>query len=393
MTAFCGAVVVLSGLLIVYVLAGYPLLLGWIARRKAVPVRKDSRLRSVSFVVAVHNGEKFVADKLQSILELNYPRELMEILVVSDGSTDRTEQIVETFRQDGVKLLRLPRGGKPAALNAAIPLARNEILVLTDVRQTLDSDSVRNLIGCFGDPSVGVVSGELSIRKGDRPDEADTGLYWRYEVWIRKQMSRIDSTWGANGPFYAMRRALAVPIPPETLLDDVYLPLAAFFAGYRLILEDSAKAFDYPTSLQSEFRRKVRTQAGLYQILRQYPKLLASQNRMRVHFLSAKFGRQLIPFALVAIAVSSFGLPGLWRSLALIFQAVFYLLAALDGLLPRSFPLKRVSSHIHTFVVLMVTPILALKVFFVPARSLWKETLVGSASKASPQEKTPLAPQ
>ncbi|MDQ6707895.1 MAG: glycosyltransferase family 2 protein [Acidobacteriota bacterium] len=377
--AFPIVVFLLSGLLIVYILAGYPLLLGWMARRKAVPIRKDSTLRPVSFVIAVHNGEKFIANKLQSILGLNYPRNLMEILVVSDGSTDRTEEIVESFRSDGVNLLRLPRGGKPAALNAGIPLARNEILVLTDVRQTLDPDSLRNLIGCFGDPSVGVVSGELSIRKGGQHDEADTGLYWRYEVWIRKQMSCIDSTWGSNGPFYAMRRGLAVPIPPETLLDDVYLPLAAFFAGYRLILEDSAKAFDYPTSLDSEFRRKVRTQAGLYQILQQYPKLLTSKNRMRMHFLSAKFGRLLLPFALIAIAISSFGLPVAWRSLALLAQAVFYALAAVDTLLPQSLPLKRLTSPIHTFVVLMVTPILALKIFFVPPRSLWKQTVVSDA--------------
>ncbi|MGI8991373.1 MAG: glycosyltransferase family 2 protein [Bryobacteraceae bacterium] len=381
MTALSSVVFLLAAFFVVYILAGYPLLLGWIARRRAVPVRKDSKFRSVSFVIAVHNGENFIANKLQSILELNYPRDLMEILVVSDGSTDRTEEIVLEFEHEAVKLLRLPRGGKPAAVNAGISLARNEILVLTDVRQTLDPDSLRNLAGCFADPSVGVVSGELSIRKGEHRDEADTGLYWRYEVWIRKQMSRIDSTWGANGPFYAMRRSLAVPIPPETLLDDVYLPLAAFFAGHRMILEESAKAFDYPTSLQSEFRRKVRTQAGLYQILRQYPKLLTSENRMRVHFLSAKFGRLLLPFALIAIAISTFGLPGVWRSLALISQALFYTLAALDVLLPRNFPLKRLSSPIHTFVVLMVTPILALKVFFVAPRSLWKQTVVSAASE------------
>ncbi len=391
MAIFSSIVFLFCAGLIVYVLAGYPLLLGWIARRKTVPIHKDGKLRSVTFIIAVRNGEKFIANKFESILGLNYPRDLMEILVVSDGSEDRTEQIVEDFRSEGVRLLKLPRGGKAAAISAALPLAQNEILVFTDVRQRLHPDSLRNLVACFGDPTVGAASGELSILKGEHHDEADTGLYWRYEVWIRKQMSRIDSTWGTNGPFYAMRRSLAVPVPADTLLDDVYLPLAAFFKGYRLILEPSAKAFDFPTSLQSEFRRKVRTQAGLYQILQFYPNLLTGANRMRIHFLSAKFGRLLIPYALILIAVSSFGLPGIWRSTALIGQAFFYLLAGIDGIIPKSLPLKRLTSLAHTFVILMVTPILGLKVFFVPPRSLWKETVVREVP--APEEPASLVTQ
>ena len=95
---------------------------------------------------------------------------------------------------------------------------------------------------------MGAVSGELIIRKGASHDEADIGLYWRYETWIRNRLSDIDSIFGATGPFYALRRELAVPIPPDQLLDDMYLPLAAFFRGYRLIVEPRARAFDYPTS-------------------------------------------------------------------------------------------------------------------------------------------------
>ncbi len=137
----------------------------------------------------------------------------------------------------------MERGGKGAALNAGIPQSKNEILLLTDVRQVVAPDSLQALIDCFADPSVGAVSGELLIRGGARHDETDIGLYWRYESWIRNKLSAIDSIFGATGPLYALRRELAVPIPPDQLLDDVYLPLAAFFRGYRLIVEPAAHAY------------------------------------------------------------------------------------------------------------------------------------------------------
>ena len=367
--------------LIVYALFGYPILLGLIARSRNNVIHKDDKLRTVSFVIAVRNGEKFLARKLRSVFALNYPRDLMEILVISDGSDDRTDEIARSFASEGVRFLRVPHGGKPAALSAAVPLVTGEILVLTDVRQTLDPDCLRNVIACFGDPTVGAVSAELHIRAGETDEEYDIGLYWRYEVWMRKQMARIDSTFGCNGPFYAMRRSLWVPASPDTLLDDVYLPLTAFFKGYRLILEPTAKAYDFPTALDSEFRRKVRTQAGLYQMLRMMPELLTSRNRMRLHFLSGKYGRLIVPWCLIAMALSTLGLPPFWRTLAGFSQAAFYLLGALDPVVPKGFPLKRLTSTIRTFVVLMTAAFLAIRVFFVSPRSLWKETVVRHNAK------------
>ncbi len=361
---------------ILYVLAGYPLLLSCLAKRQSRTIRKDSAERTVSIVIAARNGEKFLRSKLESILASDYPHDLMQITVVSDGSDDHTDDIAREFADRSVVLFRNERKGKPAAVNTGIAHSTGEILILTDVRQTLDTQAIRNIVTCFGDATVGAVSGELSIRQGLSAEEADTGLYWRYEVFIRKQMSRLDSTFGTNGPFYAMRRSLAVPIPEDTLLDDVYLPLAAFFRGYRLILEDSAKAFDYPTDLTSEFQRKVRTQAGLYQILRLYPQLLSSRNRMRIHFLSAKFGRLVVPFLLISVLVSSVGLPAPLRETALIGQGVFYSIALLDRWVPQRSLVKRITSPVRTFVVLMAAALMGLKIFFVPPRALWKETKV-----------------
>jgi hypothetical protein len=156
-----------------------------------------------------------------------------------------------------------------------------------------------------------------------------------------------------------MRRGLAVPIPAATLLDDVFLPLSAYFRGYKIIFDADAVAFDYPTALRSEFRRKVRTQAGVYQIVRAYPQLLFPTTWMWFHFASHKLGRLLLPAGLLAIAISSFGLPSAWRTVVLAAQVAFYSLASIDGFISKSARLKRVSSIARTFVVLVGAALLA----------------------------------
>ena len=366
------AFVILS-VFIGYTVAGYPLILGWLARRGARPVQKRFEPRTVSFVMAVHNGANFLADKLRSILALDYPCELMEIMVVSDESTDATDEIARSFAAEGVKLIRVPRGGQPAALNVGVPQTSGEILVLTDVRQTLERESVRRLIACFGDPTVGVVSGDLVIREGNI-EETNVGLYWWYERWIRKQLGRVDSMMGATGPFYAIRRALFRPMPKDLLLDDMYVPLGAFFEGYRLIVEEEARAFDYPTGVETEFRRKVRTLAGNYQLLRYFPELLTSRNRMLFHYVSYKMARLILPWAVLALGVVSFGLPRFWREAALGAQALFYLLALTDFAVGPGTRWKRISSPARTVVSLLAAAACAVAIFFLPAQKLWKPT-------------------
>jgi|SRR5690348_15320177 len=361
-------------LLMIYVLAGYPLLLRWMAQHRARPVARRPLEPTVSLIIVVYNGERFLEGKLQSVLALEYPADKLEIIVASDGSTDRTEEIAESFAAQKVSLLRLPRAGKPAALNAAIAKAQGEILVLTDVRQPLEPPSVARLMENFADPTVGVASGELLIRAGATQQQADIGLYRRFENWIRVSLSSIDSTFGATGSFYAIRRTLAVPIPADTLLDDVYLPLAVYFQGYRLVMDPRARAYDLPTSLETEFPRKMRTLAGNYQILRAYPALLGPGNRMWVHFVSYKFGRLLLPWLLLILAAASFGLPAPWREALLAGQAVFYGLALADVWILKPRILKRVSSSAHTFLVMMIATLGGLSVLFIPPRTLWKVT-------------------
>lgn len=358
---------------VIYVLMGYPLLLQVLSRRMR-PVRRSPYTPTVTVVVAVYNGEKHLESKLRSILSLDYPPDRLDTIVVSDGSTDATEDIARRFERERVRLISLPRGGKPRALNAAMAAVTGDVVVFTDVRQTIDPGAVRYLTENLADPDVGAVSGELVIHKGNSEEEVNTGLYWRYELWMRQALSRIDSIFGATGALYAVRRQLCVPIPPEALNDDMHLPLAAFFAGYRLVLDTRARIYDRAMKLDVEFRRKVRTLAGNYQILWAYPGLLGPTNRMWFHYVSYKFARLFLPFALLAVFFAALFLPEPWRMLAVAGQAVFYFLALCDAWLREGTFLKRITSPVRTFVVLMIATLCAIAVAFVPSHKLWVPT-------------------
>ena len=367
----------LSVAFLVYTLAGYPIALAVTSLLRFRPIVRRYEPRTVTIVLPVRNGERWLRSKLESLFALRYPPELVQILVVSDGSTDGTDDLAREYaacRQ--IEFLRVASGGKAMALNAGLERAEGEIIFLTDVRQQLDPDSLKNLVACFADPSVGVASGELVIREGRTHEETSVGLYWRYEKWLRKRESRIHSVMGATGCVYAIRRALVTPFPQGTLVDDMFLPLAAFFKGYRVIVEESAKAFDYPTALDTEFRRKVRTQAGVYQIMGLFPKLLTPGNRMWLAFLSHKLARLLMPFALLLAGAATFGLSQPLRTMALTAQAAFYGLAVLDLWIPDWFTFKGISAAIRGFTVLMAAAFCAAILLLRPAESLWKETTV-----------------
>jgi cellulose synthase/poly-beta-1,6-N-acetylglucosamine synthase-like glycosyltransferase len=368
---FAAIAFLLSATTLLYVLFGYPFLL-WLTRgRKNIRPAGGEPTRTVTVILPVRNGERWVRAKLESIFSLDYPRDLIQILVVSDNSTDRTEAIAREF-EPALTVLKNPESGKATAINHALKHATGEILFFTDVRQAIESRALKMLVAVFDDPRVGVASGELVIRAGETSEEQNVGLYWRYEKWIRTRHSAIDSVVGATGAIYAMRRSLARPMPPGTLLDDVHLPLSAFFQGYRIVLVEDARAYDYPTALEVEFRRKVRTLAGVYQVIRQYPELLGPRNRMWVHFMSHKFARLMLPFLLMMLFISSFFLPPLWSPSMLAAQIVFYALATTDFVVPEKTPLKRITSLIRTFVVMVLAAFCATSILFRPQESFWK---------------------
>jgi cellulose synthase/poly-beta-1,6-N-acetylglucosamine synthase-like glycosyltransferase len=377
MTPLFVALFLASALAVAYVLAGYPLLLAGLARFREKPIRRREHIAPVTVIIPVRNGERWLARKLESVLAQDYPADARDVLVVSDGSTDATEQIAASYASQGVRVIHVPFGGKPAALNAAVQQASGELLFFTDVRQVLRPDCLRRLVAAMADPTVGVVSGDLRIARGASEEEANTGLYWRYENWIRGSLSRVDSMLGATGPVYLARRSLYVPIPSDSLLDDVFMPLSVHLQGYRLVIEPTAVAIDEPTDLATEFRRKVRTQAGIIQLLGTFPGLFSARNRMRFHFVSLKIGRLMLPWMLATLLLSSLGLPSPWRWFAAMPQLAFWGLALLDPLLPGRSKAKKLTGLPRAFAVLVWAAACAWKILFVKPRDLWVEARAG----------------
>lgn len=374
-------ILAIASAIVFYTLFGYPALLAYSFRRSAPSVRKDPQYRpSVSVLLAVHNGQDFIRRKLECLLALNYPRELVEILVISDASTDATDLIVESFADHGVRLLQVPRGGKPAALNAGLSHVSGEILFFTDVRQYLPPDSLAHLIANLADPTVGAVTGEPRFLNPDRAgEEADMELYWRYELWVRRRHSEIASTLVTTGWIYAMRRSLAQPIPADTLIDDGVIPLKTLCKGFRVVVEPQALAFDLPKIKGGEFRRKLRTLAGLCQVHRRMPELYTGANSMRLHFLSHKSARLLLPWAILAFWIVALLLPpSPFQRLLAVDPVALVALAALDGLLPKGAFLKRISSPVRTFLLMNLAALLAPVVFIVPAGVLWRPTEIAA---------------
>jgi poly-beta-1,6-N-acetyl-D-glucosamine synthase len=371
-------ILILSAAAGLYILFGYPLLLAVVPFKSAPAVRKDlSYQTSVSLLMAVYNGAAHIRTKLETILALDYPKPLLQIIVVSDGSSDQTESIVREYANRGVELLIAPRGGKAAALNLAFTQASGEILFFTDVRQSLDPMALRHLVANFADPTIGAVTGEMQLRKAEAGEQADMDLYWRYELWARQRQSRIDSIFNTTGCVYAMRRSLAKPLRPDTLSDDAALPLTAFFAGYRVIFDPEAIAIDDPAVAGTEFRRRFRNLAGLWQTFTRFPQLFSSRDRMRFHFLSHKFGRLALPWAILFTIAGTLLLPDSpirWSLLGA--EALFFLLALADRFFPKGFFLKRLTSPARTFLAMNVASMAGLAVFFMEPTRLWLPTRV-----------------
>jgi biofilm PGA synthesis N-glycosyltransferase PgaC len=297
----------ISAAIVAYVYVGYPTLLAFLARVRSRTVRRDpDHEPPVSIVIAVRNEAALLPARIRNLRRLDY-RGAKQIIVISDGSTDSPADVLAPWR-DSVDLIELPARGKAAALNAGVAAALHDIVVFADSRQTFAPDALRHLIAPFADAGVGGVTGELMLEPSAGSNVADgVGLYWNYEKWLRRSESAINSTLGATGAIYAMRRALWRPLPEATLLDDVLAPMTAVLAGFRVVFEPQARAFDrVAPDAAVEWRRKVRTLAGNYQILMHEPRLLApGVNPVWWQYLSHKIGRLVVPYALVLLLLSS----------------------------------------------------------------------------------------
>jgi len=386
----------LSIAVIVYVYVGYPALLHVWATFRALrpaeestpessinpqspihqsPITPQSAIRTpqcdVSIVIAAHNEASRLTARIDNLLAQDYVAGRRQIIVVSDGSTDDTLDVLSRYA-GVVDVVTVPRGGKALALNAGVARARFDIIVFADARQMFAPDALKELVASFSDPRIGAVSGELLLdaespcrragadrrsidrrraarelasdrrieerRRTIRSTIADgVGLYWTYEKHIRKSESAIDSTLGATGAIYAIRRSLYQPLPADTILDDVLTPMRVVLAGYRVVFTERARAYDRAAiDADAEARRKVRTLAGNYQILALEPRLLLPwRNRVWLQYVSHKLGRLVVPHALLALFAASIVLSveHAFYFSVLGAQVIFYVLAGCGALI------------------------------------------------------------
>jgi biofilm PGA synthesis N-glycosyltransferase PgaC len=314
--------------LLAFLYAGYPLVAWCRARVSPQPHLREPIAPAVTVVVVAYNEGEKIAGRIQNLLALDYPASQLDIVIASDGSTDDTVARAHAHADARIAVREFPyRRGKAAVLNDAVSSARGEIVVLADARQRFEPGSVRALVANFADPAVGAVSGELMLGSGTTATGDGVSFYWRYEKFMRRHESRSDSTVGATGAIYAIRRPLFEAIPPDTILDDVLIPLRIVRRGYRVLFDATARAVDGPSATaRQEFVRKARTIAGTFQLFcRERWLLNPFSNRIWFETLSHKGLRLAAPLLQAAVLACSIGLlrVPLYR-LMLLGQCAFY---------------------------------------------------------------------
>lgn len=322
----------------VYIYFGYPALLWIVSRFRTRPVREGDVTPKASFIVAAYNEEEGIARKIENTLALDYPPEQIEIVVAANGCSDRTEEIVRRFGDPRVRLVSLPKPGKMEAVNRAVETATGEILVFTDADFLLDPQTLRNMARKFADPEVGGVSGARKpgvVRKGDATGEGE-GLYVRWDKLQKILESRIGSVYAADGLLYAIRRALYVPLDDPSRGDDMTISTQVPLAGFRLVFDPRATAWENGTiDARSEFRRKARIANRCTRALLGHGKRLFSAGFYTIEVLSHKVVRHMIPFFLIPMFAANLFLvrESIVYALALGGQIAFYTLALLGAAL------------------------------------------------------------
>ncbi|MBW3600170.1 MAG: glycosyltransferase family 2 protein [Planctomycetes bacterium] len=245
---------------LLYIFAAFPALMLVRAKLRPRPFRSGDIAPTATIVIAAHNEAAAIGDRLENLLGLDYPRDRLQILVASDGSTDATEQIVRQYEAQGVRLLALPRGGKIAALNRALEEAEGEIVVFSDANTCFARDALRALARPFADPQVGGVAGDQVYLKGGAmsPSAAGERMYWNLDRALKRAQSCSGSVTSATGAIYAVRRSL-LPTIPAAVTDDFYVSTGVIARGYRLVFAQDAIAYEpVAASARGEFQRKVR---------------------------------------------------------------------------------------------------------------------------------------
>jgi cellulose synthase/poly-beta-1,6-N-acetylglucosamine synthase-like glycosyltransferase len=360
---------------VAYAYFGYAAWLWILGRVKPWPLRRGAFVPLVSVVMIVRDEEKALRGKLLNLESLEYPSDRIEVIVASDGSIDSTARILEEAMRAGVcRALIFPAAkGKAARLNDAVAAATGEIVLFVDARQQIERNALRLLMENFVEDAVGCASGELML--GDAASgeaEKGMGIYWRIEKKIREWESASGSVVGATGALYAVRRSLLVSLPDDTILDDVFLPLHVVRQGARVVFDERARAWDSADlGARREFRRKVRTLTGNYQLLQIAPWILSGSNPLRFRLVSHKMLRLAVPFALVAVLVTSLLAAGTFYRVVFAGQLLFYAFALLTFSRINRGPLARLANAAMTLIVLNGAAVVACANFLTGRREVW----------------------
>lgn len=319
-------------ILIVYTYIGFPL--GVVLRGLfwGRPYEHDepTTAPSVSIVISAYNEASSIGAKLENILSMEYPRECLEVIIASDGSTDGTDAIVQQYKEHGVKLLSLPRVGKAAALNTAVNAASGDILVFSDANSMYKTDAIKQLVRPFGDPKVGGVAGNQIYRTEGSGGSSSDGerAYWNFDRMLKKFQGKSGNTLAATGAIYAIRRSLFGPIP-DGVSDDLFTSTGIIAQGQRLVFAPEAIAYEpVAATSQVEFGRKVRVIMRSWKAFG-FRRELFNPVRYKfyaVQLFSHKILRYLVVFPLLALFLVS---PFLWKAgflyqMATLGQVAFY---------------------------------------------------------------------
>lgn len=332
----------ICALLIGYVYLGYPALAGLAARIAGKRVKKSNAEPSITILIAAYNEEKELGKTIENKLSLDYPAEKFQVIVVSDGSSDRTDEIVRSFEQQGVTLIRQePRAGKTSALNLAVPQAHGEILVFSDANSIYAKNALRVLVSNFADPGVGYVTGKMIYTSTDGAPIGDgCSAYMKYENLLRKWETLAGSVVGVDGGIDAVRKSLYRPMRPDQLPDFV-LPLKVVEQGFRVVYEEGAELKEQPLAkAHDEYRMRVRVSLRALWALWDMKFLL---NLWSYGFFSvALFSHKVIRYGAFMFLLGLYAANALLLSshtfylCSFILQTAFYALALMAWLVERS---------------------------------------------------------
>ncbi len=319
---------------IVYSYAIYPLLLALVPVRRREELPEPAEWPFVSVLISVYNEEKHITERIENLLALDYPSDKLEILIGSDGSTDRTNELVRQFKDPRVHLHEYEeRSGKPGVLNRLIPQTRGELLAFSDANAMFAPDALKKLARHFRDARIGGVCGRLLFH--EEKSETDEGPYWKLETYLKTRESAIDSCLGANGAIYAIRKSCWPGIPDNTFVDDFVIGMRVREQGVRVVYDREAVATEeLPQSVGHEMTRRIRIGAGDFQALFLcWRSLLPWRGFYSLAFWSHKVLRWLSPFFMVAALISNLALlPHPLFTVLLALQLAFYGLAIVGGL-------------------------------------------------------------